>query len=78
MKQSKYDISDYWRTKISQNEKFWSGLFENQAITQESVIITAVILNSYHNQAEDTWAVCPNPQSVLKVYLLTYLRPLLV
>ena len=46
MKKSKYNISEYWRTKISQNEKFWSGLLENQAITQDSVIITPVILNS--------------------------------
>ena len=44
MKQSKYDISE-----------FWSGLLENQAITQDSVIITPVILNSNSDQAESAW-----------------------
>ena len=67
MKQSKYNISEYWRTKISQNEKFWSGLLENQAITQDSVIITPVILNSYSDQAESAWAVYPNPQNKRQV-----------
>ena len=73
MKQSKYNISEYWRTKISQNEKFWSGLLENQAITQDSVIITPVILNSNSDQAESAWAVYPNPQSVLGFFKYIYL-----
>jgi hypothetical protein len=73
MKQSKYSILDYWRTKINQNEELWSGLFENQPISRDSVIINPVILNSYSNQMEDAWAVYPNPQSVLGFLKLIYL-----
>jgi hypothetical protein len=73
MKQSKYSISEYWRTKISQNEVFWSGLFENQPISRDSIIINPVILNSYSNQDETAWAVYPNPQSVLGFMKYIYL-----
>ncbi|OLS40824.1 hypothetical protein [Bacillus sp. MRMR6] len=73
MKQSKYSISEYWKSKISQNERFWSGLFENQPIHQDSVIISPVILNSYSNQDEVAWAVYPNSQSVLGFIKFIYL-----
>jgi hypothetical protein len=73
MKQSKYSISDYWKSKISQNECFWSGLFANQSIRQDSVIISPVILNSYSNQDEVAWAVYPDPQSVLGFIKYIYL-----
>lgn len=65
MKQSKYSIADYWRNKIRLEEELWGCLFENQPITQNSVIINPVILNSYSDQSESAWAVYPNPQSVL-------------
>ncbi|MFD0829394.1 hypothetical protein ACT8ZR_27860 [Neobacillus sp. M.A.Huq-85] len=64
MKQSKYSIADYWRNKIRLEEELWGCLFENQPITQNSVIINPVILNSYSDQSENAWAVYPNPQSV--------------
>lgn len=73
MKQSKYSISDYWRAKISQNEIFWSGLFENQPISRDSVIISPVILNSYSNQDEVAWAVYPNVKSVVGFLKFIYL-----
>ncbi len=77
MKQSKYSISDYWRTKITQSEIFWSGLFENQPIGRDSVIISPVILNSYSNQDEVAWAVYPNVRSVVGflkfIYLSTFI-----
>src|SRR4051812_18672735 len=62
MKQSKYSISE-----------FWSGLFENQPISRDSVIISPVILNSYTNQAKSAWAVYPNVQSVLGFIKFLYL-----
>jgi len=73
MKQSKYSIFDYWRTKLNQNELFWSGLFENQPIGRDSVIISPVILNSYSNQAEVAWAVYPNVKSVIGFLKFIYL-----
>ena len=73
MRKSKYSISEYWRNKISQNEKFWYGLFNKQSINHDSIIISPVILNSYSNQAEDGWAVYPNVQSVLGFLQYIYL-----
>ena len=73
MKQSKYSIPDYWRSKIYQNEEFWVGLFENQPIKPESVIVSPVILNSYSNQHENAWAVYPNLHSILGFLKFIYL-----
>lgn len=70
---NKYNIPDYWRQKIHQNESFWDGLFESQPITPRSVIINPVILNPFTNQAEDAWAVYPNPQSVIGYLKYFYL-----
>ncbi|MED3564386.1 hypothetical protein [Bacillus xiapuensis] len=73
MKQNKYLIADYWRNKIRQEEELWDGLFDNQPISQNSLIINSVILNSYSNQSENAWAVYPNPQSVLGFLKFIYL-----
>lgn len=73
MGQNKYAISDYWKRKISQNELFWYGLFDNQPITRDSLIIQIGILNSYTNQAVDGWAVYPDLQSFIGFLKYIYL-----
>lgn len=73
MKKSKYAISEYWRAKINNKENFWEGLFANQPIEKNSIIINPVILNSYSNQIEDAWAVYPNLESVIGFIQYIYL-----
>lgn len=73
MRHDKYLLAEYWKSKVNQNEAFWSGLFENKPIQRESVIIQPGILNLRSNQAEDAWAVYPNPQCVLGFLKFMYL-----
>ncbi len=44
MKQSKYALPEFWKTKTKQ-EPLWHGLFENKPIERNSFIISPVILN---------------------------------
>ncbi|HLQ74229.1 MAG TPA: hypothetical protein VK125_08360 [Bacillota bacterium] len=73
MRQSKYAFPSFWKQKIEENEPFWEGLFENKPITQSSVILNPVIMNPYSDQAENSWIVYPNPQSVIGYLKYLYL-----
>jgi len=70
---SKYEHVDYWINKVEIEENLWEGLFENKPIKKGSLIVSPVILNSYNNLEETSFAVYPDSKSVIGFLRYTYL-----
>src|SRR5690625_1833710 len=73
MKQTKYDLYEFWLNKYENAANLWSGLFENKPITRDSLIVAPTILNSFSNQAEKSYVVYPNAKSLLGFLTYIYL-----